>query len=530
MIGVPGPLRRYTTERAWLTIATRCLAGSSGRIVTGMAVNKAISLVKVAVLASVFGVSAELDRFLLAATLPFLLGDLLGDAAYAVVLPAYHRAQGSTRPEVGSVLWSRLFAAGLWLTAPFAILVGFWAARTPAPDALGPTLTWMVSWLLLYIPVVFFCGGVSALLQARDVYLAPFLRYGLTDLLVVLAILWKPSPTWLVWGTIVGLCAQLLLLVVLSYRHSLLRIGVHRGDVQWKWIAPTGRLVWQMQPWLVSGIVLQVNVVVDRFIASRIGTGVVSTLTYAASVAMLLMIMAPVISTAMFSRFSETLEMGGPQVARPLLDRAGHALVLFLIPATVFVALYRGSVTEVLLGRGSFDDSGVALTASTLLMYVLGVLPACAVAVYHRIYQAQRRAQEPMLVGMAVAVLNIVLDYILGFRWGAGGIALGTSLLWGVSAVLLDWRLRSNRLHLLTRRVAVNAVRVTLAAVGAASVTSVLFGVSGASTMELGAAGLLMHGFVFGFLYLVGLWCVPVIRSTGAFRDAPVPGNGSKVD
>ena len=73
----------------------------------------------------------------------------------------------------------------------------------------------------------------------------------------------------------------------------------------------------------------------------------------------------------------------------------------------------------------------------------------------------------PVRIGVAMVILNGVLDYALMRVWGVVGIALATSIVSAINVALLLWRLRGRLGRLDGRRIASTALRTGTAAIAA---------------------------------------------------------------
>jgi putative peptidoglycan lipid II flippase len=90
-----------------------------------------------------------------------------------------------------------------------------------------------------------------------------------------------------------------------------------------------------------------------------------------------------------------------------------------------------------ILGRGKFAATAVALTAQALAMYAMGLSAVAAQYVLQRVFYALRDNITPFVVGALAAVAHITLNWILMRDFAHAGIALSTSLTAIVSAGVL---------------------------------------------------------------------------------------------
>src|SRR5690606_29569011 len=85
-------------------------------------------------------------------------------------------------------------------------------------------------------------------------------------------------------------------------------------------------------------------------------------------------------------------------------------------------------VVQLLFERGAFDHAATLATAAVLRSYVLGLLPYGLVKVLAPVFYGVDRVRVPLLASMAAVAVNIVFNALTYQRFGAPGIALGTTL------------------------------------------------------------------------------------------------------
>ncbi len=136
------------------------------------------------------------------------------------------------------------------------------------------------------------------------------------------------------------------------------------------------------------------------------------------------------------------------------LTRGLRLVVAIGVPASMGLVLIAEPLTELLFQRGKFDVRDSQQTASIIAMYALGVWAACGLMISQRAFYACGDRATPLRIGLAIAVLNIVLNVALIYPLGARGLALATSLATATQCVLtvielhrktssVDWRLLS---------------------------------------------------------------------------------------
>jgi putative peptidoglycan lipid II flippase len=198
-----------------------------------------------------------------------------------------------------------------------------------------------------------------------------------------------------------------------------------------------GRL---LVPRLGTIILARTNVIVDRIFGSMLGPASVSALAYAERLRG-----APIdVLVASFGTVS-FVDLSGDAARRNLDDfnvrlrRYVRGAIFALLPLTIFVFILAQPVIDVLFGRGSFDEQGVALTAGALGLYSLGFLPVVINMVLRGSFFAVQDVATPLKVAAVGTVLNVGLNFLLVGPMGVRGLALATSLSEWSRMLLFVW-------------------------------------------------------------------------------------------
>ena len=118
-------------------------------------------------------------------------------------------------------------------------------------------------------------------------------------------------------------------------------------------------------------------------------------------------------------------------------DRAGFSrtfsqglrMVIFIgLPATAGMMLVALPLCELAFGRKNFSAIDTGLTAWTLVFYALGIGVYCLQMLVARAFYALKDPVTPVRVAVRVMLLNVVLNCVLIFPLGTGGLALSTAV------------------------------------------------------------------------------------------------------
>ena len=128
----------------------------------------------------------------------------------------------------------------------------------------------------------------------------------------------------------------------------------------------------------------------------------------------------------------------------------GLRLGIFLsIPATVGMILVRKPLIAVLFQRMAFTGADTDATAWPLLFYSLGIAAYCIQQIVTRAFYAFQDSVTPVKIAIRLIGLNLLLNLLLIWPLGTGGLALSTAFCASLQvAILLRILVRRYELHI----------------------------------------------------------------------------------
>jgi putative peptidoglycan lipid II flippase len=188
--------------------------------------------------------------------------------------------------------------------------------------------------------------------------------------------------------------------------YSASRAGLHFMPGWPRWTPELKRLAIIAGPALLSGGVVQVNLLVGRQVAS-FTEGAVAWLSYADRLYQLpLGVVGIAIGTVLLPDLSRRLRAGDMQGGRDSFNRGAEFALALTLPAAVALVVMALPLTTVLFQRGAFGADDAANTALALAAYGLG-LPAF---VLHKVLQPLFYAREDSRSPFRFAVISMVVN------------------------------------------------------------------------------------------------------------------------
>lgn len=434
----------------------------------GTTFSKILGFIREIAIAAFFGASYLVDAYLVALIIPQVLFSVVNNALTTTVIPLiteYKHKEGmksvlsflNTVSAVMVISLALLIVIGELLTEHIVGLL--------APGFSGAAFQLTTALSRMMFPAMLFMGlaGLSmGILHSQKRFLYPSI-IGIPNNLIIIASVFALGGIWgikgLVAGTLIGAAVQWLFQIP-DLRKAGFRFKF-RVDMSHPGFLKMGVLI---IPVIIGSGAGQLNLVVDRMLASGLAEGSISALHFADKLNTLVFgIIAIAVANAMYPEFAEAAARQDITGLISLVKRSLTGLLLVILPFTVGMILLKEPIVRLAFERGVFDVTATALTVTALLFYALG-LPAMSLGqILLRAFYSMQDTMTPMIIGIAAVGLNIVLNLILVRYMAHGGLALASSISITISFILLLWYLRKKVGRLGGQELSLNGAKIALA-------------------------------------------------------------------
>jgi putative peptidoglycan lipid II flippase len=155
-------------------------------------------------------------------------------------------------------------------------------------------------------------------------------------------------------------------------------------------------------------------VIVDRTIASYLVPGSISSLYYSFRLVHLpYAILALAAGRAAAPMLAEHYSLGRHEEFKNTLLSGLRMNLAFLVPVVLFSVRFARPIVGVVYQRGAFDETDLAMTASALAMYSVGLVGMGAEFLLVRAFAARLDTRTPVMVAVVAFFLNVVLNLLL---------------------------------------------------------------------------------------------------------------------
>lgn len=418
--------------------------------------SRVLGFVREALIAAALGAGPVTDAFYAAFRFPNLFRRLLAEGAFnTAFIPLFSKeieggglkAAQKFAEDVLAVLVPLLLAlTGLaMLFMPFLVstIVAPGFSDTPEKFNLTVVMTRIMFPYLFCMSLVAMLSGI--LNSMRKFFLAALVPVLLNDILIaVLAIAifgeFDPYVTglWLAWGVFISGFAQLAILAVAVRRHGFgMRLRRPRMTPAVK------RLIILMGPALLTGGIMQINLLVGQIIASQQDKAI-SFLNFADRINQLpLGVIGIAVGVVLLPELSRALKAGDMADAQHLQNRSMEFALGLTVPAAVGLMVMPAAIVSLLFERGAFTAEDTQMTAITLAAFASGLPAYVLIKVFQPGFFAREDMKTPMWFSLVTVIANIGISIAFFPVLGHVAIALATSISAWLNVVLLGstlWR------------------------------------------------------------------------------------------
>lgn len=402
---------------------------------------KILGVLKQALIAAICGATAETDAYFVATGVTVALCSVIFSSV-SISLLSMHTERLIVRGRESS---NNLINAVLRVFIPISIGIAlFFAVCAPvvakflAPSYLGEQLQTLASYIrTMSVMFVFTCYYliVNVVLETDKRFLPGKGQSFLQNLFIcVAAVAFYPRfgmPALIYAFLLAGFvqCIQ----ITWNARHEFRFVPKVDSES-----TAVRRLLQLAFPLLVGNAIYEINDIVDKQIATGLGHGNVSFLSYGASInEIVTTLIIQSVSTVLFSHYTTWVAEGEYEKVGDNLKKSIEYLVVLIMPVMVMCFVCGDCIVDILYGRGNFDSSAVTMTTSVVFGYAAGFLFQATRANLVRVYYAFQNTKTPMINGAISIAVNVTLSILLSEVIGVGGIALATSIAMLLVTVLL---------------------------------------------------------------------------------------------
>lgn len=427
-----------------------------------------------------YGASGISDAYLISLTIPTVIFSFIGRGISTGYIPMYSKIEKEYSELEGNRYTNNLINI-LILICSLILILGF-TFTTPIVKLFASgfevkTLSLAVKFTRISLFGIYFTGIVyifNGFLQIKDNYIIPAL-IGIPFNFFIISSIFLSSKTNILFlsiGSVLATASQLLILIPSvrkkGYRYQFM-IDFKDEHIR--------KMIYIVLPVIIGMSVDQINVLVDRTLASSISVGGISSLNYANKLNGFAQgIFVASIATVMYPMISKMAAEKNIDGLKSSVSEAISSINLFVIPATIGAMIFAEPVVKLLFGRGAFDSSAVAMTSNALFFYSIGMIGFGLRDILSRAFYSMQDTKTPMINAAIAMFINIVLNIVLSRFMGIGGLALATSISALICTGLLFISLRKKIGSFGMKNISISFVKILISSVVMGVVARLSFG------------------------------------------------------
>jgi len=408
---------------------------------------RTVGFVREMILAAAYGAGMVTDAFVIASSVPAILLTVINNAVNSSFIPQFTSGNHSAdeNNSFTSGLLTLLFLFGLVFAIVFAIfpqaVIYLFASKLEAETfALAVKLTRIM--VFSAIPMLT-AGVMQSFLQIQSKFFIAMISDAIVNVFVICAIILGKASGFTVIlgiGAVIGNFVCILSLIAICARNGFrykpqLNLRDERIRAMFR----------QMLPIMLSVTVVEINLIVDKNLASSLVSGTVSSLNYSAKIyGIATVLIGGSLTTAIFPRISEFAARGNITKLKEYITKYIVNLVPLLLPLTLGMFLMSKPIVRIILERGAFNPQDTQRTAECLRMYSLGLIAGNLSPLVARTFYAMKKTKIPAIISASSVIAGIILNLILIRFWNHQGLAFATSVATTLCFILLFFALRKS--------------------------------------------------------------------------------------
>ena len=423
------------------------LAQSAAMISIFTLLSKFLGFIREVMIADRFGSGMETDTYFVAMTATVIIVGTLGAALNTTLIPIFSEI-GERFGRKGKLKYLNNILNLVLIITMLIIILGFifspLVIKILAKGFEGDQFDLAVKLNRIGLPIALFLGlthVLSGLLHSSQIFGPPAisgLPYNFVFLIYLIFFAKDTNISVLMLVSVIAASTQFLILVPavkhMGYKYK------PKFNLRDPYLRKAMILI---LPVLLGSAVQQINVIVDKTLASDLIDGSISSLTYASRINdMVIAVFIMAITTVIFPMLSNAFSRNDMYEVKDILGQGVNIILIITVPATIGLLILAEPLVYLFFERNAFDEMATFMTSKALIFYSLGLVGASLRLMLNKVFYSLQDTVTPMKNGIIAVGLNVILNLILVRTMWHSGLALATSISATISTILLMLNLR----------------------------------------------------------------------------------------
>lgn len=396
----------------------------------------------------IYGADVVADAYIIAMNIPLILFEIIGSALCTAFIPLYCSVEKNNGKESALKFSNNICNIFMILSIVLAILGVIFSEQLVklfAMDFTGEKLKIASDFTKVMVFGVIFIGFSNILtcwLQIKEEFVMPALISIPYNIIIIISIFVssKMGLKILAFGSILAMISQFIFLLPSSFKNQFrYKPYINIKDENIK------KMILMIIPVFIGVGASQINVAVDKNLASTMGDGIITILNSASKLNDFIKgIFVMSVTSIIYPILSKLSSNGDMERFKEIIKNSINIVVILILPITIGTIVLAEPIVRIVFERGQFNSSATKLTSVALIFYSAGLLSYGIRMVFDKVFYAIGDTKTPMINGIIVVTMNIFLDLILMNIMGYSGLPLATSISGVIGVILLFKSLNKN--------------------------------------------------------------------------------------
>ncbi|MGB4310587.1 MAG: murein biosynthesis integral membrane protein MurJ [Bacilli bacterium] len=406
--------------------------------------SRCLGFIREMLIASRFGSGMETDTFFIALTAINLVTTMIYQCLNTTMIPVLSEIENK---ELSKNNYTNKLLNNILLFSIILVILGWFISpliiKVLAAGFKGEQFYLAIKLMRIGLPAIIlavFIGIYRGYLQSELMFTefsASLFPYNLTYIFFLIFLSGYFGITGLMVTSVIAVGSQIVIqlpgLKKVGYQYRFIL------DFKDKYIK---KLLLLSIPVIISVAVNDLNMVIDKSLASTLIEGSISALNYSSRLnSLVLTVFITAIATVLFPMLTSEVTTKNHEGFKRLISNGVNVILLITIPATIGIIVLAQPIVKIAFERGAFDPVATKMTSAALLFYSLGLVGMALRMFLERAYYSLQDMKTPMINGIITVGLNITLNFILIRYMEHRGLALATSIAITITTVFLFYRL-----------------------------------------------------------------------------------------
>jgi len=197
-------------------------------------------------------------------------------------------------------------------------------------------------------------------------------------------------------------------------------------------------LFFSMLPLLISNTIMDINALIDRAVASNLGEGYISAISYSQTLKQFVFaVLVTSIASVMYTDFSVDFVSGDMSNLSKKVNNYTYLFIIIMIPVSLVTIFNAKDIVTVVFKRGEFSDTSVDYSSAALIGYGAGFVFYAIQTILLRLYFSSNNTKFPLIATSIGIVIGIIVKFSITPFIGVLGITLSSSVAYFITSVVL---------------------------------------------------------------------------------------------